>query len=71
MDESDIDALKEAFDVDGPILENEGFGEKVNNWIGRMISKAAQGSWGVAVGTAAGLLTETIKGYYGIPNIAP
>ncbi|MCZ4339648.1 hypothetical protein [Shewanella colwelliana] len=68
---SDIDALKEAFDSDGPVLGSEAFGDKVNNWIGKMIGKASQGSWGVAVGTAAGLLTETIKAYYGIPNIAP
>jgi hypothetical protein len=47
-------------------VSTEVFGKKVNGWLGRMYAKTLDGSWQVATGTAAGILVEFIKQYYGM-----
>jgi hypothetical protein len=62
--QEDVDNLKECIELDGPV-ESGSFGEKVSGWIGRMVSKSAEGSWGVSIATAGNLLAGAIAKYYG------
>lgn len=41
------------------------FGPQVSSWIGKMVKKAADGSWDMAVETAAHLLATALWAYYG------
>lgn len=66
LEEKDVNELKNAISKDTPPKTKDGFGEKVSSWIGKMISKAASGSWQVGVGAAGGLLAKAICLYYGI-----
>jgi len=49
-----------------PDFANKLFGPKVNNWIQRMTNKALNGTWKIGIGTAAKLLAELLKQYYGM-----
>ena len=63
--EEDIIELKEAINID-PSPEKKGvFGNKVSNWIGKMISKSASGTWQISAGAAGNLLAKAISTYYG------
>ena len=57
--------LVEIIDTEEPNTENKTFGANVNGWIGKMVSKALDGSWNVGVGAAGSLLAEAIGKYYG------
>ncbi|MFC1994337.1 hypothetical protein ACFLVI_03635 [Chloroflexota bacterium] len=61
--QEDIESLREAIGTDNISKQEaeKGFGDKVNGWLGKMISKAASGTGAIA----ATMLTEAIKGYYG------
>ncbi len=63
---SDISDLKQAIDEDGAVEPNAGFGSKVSGWIGKMVGKAANGSWNVGVAAAGNILGAALSGYYGI-----
>ncbi|MBN1806049.1 MAG: hypothetical protein JW837_12435 [Sedimentisphaerales bacterium] len=65
VDQEDIEDLKEAVKEEASIESPERFGSKVSAWIGKMISKAAAGTWKIAVSTASQLLTAALKQYYG------
>lgn len=62
----DISDLKQAISEDGAVEPNSGFGSKVSEWIGKMVGKAADGSWSVGVATAGNILGAALSGYYGI-----
>lgn len=62
--QEDIIEIKEAIKSDGD-LSNKTFGTKVNEWMGKMISKSASGLWSMALHTAPVILTEGLKLYYG------
>lgn len=62
--EEDINKIKEAIEIDGEV-SNKTFGTKVNEWMGKMISKSASGLWSIALHTAPVILTEGLKHYYG------
>ena len=62
----DIDELEDAISNDKPPKLKGSFGEKVSHWMGKMITKAATGSWQVGVGAAGNLLAKAISLYYGI-----
>ncbi len=64
--ESDISGLRRAITDDGPLKSENSFGEKVSAWMGKMVSKAAAGSWQVAMGAAGSLLAKAIGLYYGV-----
>lgn len=49
-----------------PNMEKKRFGEKVNEWIQKMVSKTLDGTWQIGTGAAGGLLVELIKKYYGL-----
>lgn len=64
IEAEDLDALATALEADGP-RATDSLGPKVRGWIKGMLGKAVDGSWKVAVGTAAALLQEALKRYYG------
>ena len=64
VSEADIADLGRAMS-DGPNPASSGFGPKVSAWMGRMISKAADGSWAIGTGAAGNLLSTALSKYYG------
>lgn len=66
IEKSDIDELEKALKSDPPPTNAKKFGEKVSNWIGKMMGKAASGGWDISVAVAGQLLAEAISSYYGI-----
>jgi len=67
IEKEDIDTLKIAIDDDGPIAsKNDSYGSAVSGWFSKMISKAADSSWGVGVAVASSTLTSAFKKYYGL-----
>jgi hypothetical protein len=63
----DIQDLKRAIESDGELQDGSKFGSNVSTWIGRMVSKAADGSWTVALGAAGNILATGISKFYGLP----
>lgn len=63
---SDFDDLKAALREDPAPVSKGRFGPRVTSWISRMVGKACEGTWDIAVGVAAQLLAETISRYYGL-----
>jgi hypothetical protein len=63
---TDISELQRAIADDGQPKSSGGLGSKVSDWMGKMIAKAASGSWQVGVGAAGNLLSKAISLYYGI-----
>lgn len=66
VSQKDIELLKEALQEEQTPELEAGFGPKVSEWIGRMVKKAADGSWNVGVGAAGGILAQIISKYYGL-----
>lgn len=66
VDTSDINDLLGIIDTEKPDREKKLFGGKVNGWISKMVSKSLDGSWQIAVHTAAIILAELIMAYYGM-----
>lgn len=62
---SDIQELKHAIDVDDEPIEPNRLGENVSEWIGKMVGKAASGSWEISVATAGTILADAIGKFYG------
>jgi hypothetical protein len=63
---ADLAELKEAVESDPTPPTAASFGPKVSSWIGKMVGKAADGTWNVGVGAAGTLLAELIAKYYGL-----
>lgn len=65
---ADISELKEAIEVDAKsgADSSQGFGERVRNWLGMMISKAGTPDWEIPVQVGAGLLTNALSKFYGL-----
>lgn len=66
VNENDLQELQVALAEDGKPSIKDNFGIKVSKWYGKMISKAADGSWEIAIGTAANLLTQSLNSFYGL-----
>jgi hypothetical protein len=62
----DIEELRAALQSDGQPQKGQGFGPRVSSWIAGMMKKAAEGSWGIGIGTAGNLLAQVISKYYGL-----
>ena len=60
----DLEDLESAIDGDGSPPKGS-LGPQVRAWVTKMLGKALDGSWRVAVDTAAVLLPEALKRYYG------
>lgn len=65
INEKDVKDLKTAISNDVVPTSNGTFGDNVSSWIGKMISKASNGSWEISIGAAGGLLANAISKYYG------
>ena len=65
--EDNIQELREAIQEDEKNPKEATFGKRVQTWLGKMISKAADGSWEIATHVAANLLTVALMQYYGFP----
>jgi hypothetical protein len=61
---SDICELREALDAE-PKSNGGGFGPEVSAWIGKMMIKAADGSWQITTGAAGNLLSAALAKFYG------
>lgn len=65
ISESDLNDLKKAISEDAHPSGQEKFGSKVGTWTGKMVSKAADGTWKVAISTAGSLLAKALSAYFG------
>jgi len=66
VEEDSIRELREAIQEDEKNQKETAFGKRVQDWLGKMISKATDGSWQIATSVAANLLTIALKKYFGI-----
>jgi hypothetical protein len=64
--QEEIIELNRAIETDPKPEKPMEFGEKVNGWIGKMISKTLSGTWNIATGAAGGLLATALAKYYGL-----
>ena len=64
IDRDALAELENAITQDGDRREKR-FGEHVKSWIGKMIVKAVDGTWKIALNTAPRLLQEALSRYYG------
>ena len=62
--EDDLSELRDAVSSE-PNAPNGGYGPRVREWLGGMISKAASMTWKVGIETASKVLTDALKVYYG------
>ena len=66
MSEEDIDELVVAIEADDHRPRgNDGFGDNVSAWVGKMVAKSASTAWQVKVGAAGSLLAGLLTKYYG------
>ena len=65
IDAEDVDELRSAV-TDESNASKAGFGKKVTAWIGKIVSKAAQGAYTVSTNVAGSVIAEALKKYYGI-----
>lgn len=65
VSEEDINELDEILKEEKPDEGKKEFGPKVKGWIAKMLGKAKDGSWAVAVGAAGKLLADGLKYYNG------
>ena len=66
IEKEDILELEKVISDDPIPNSNKNFGKNISNWIGKMISKSATGSWNVSVGAAGGLLANALSKYFGL-----
>lgn len=64
--DENIQELEAAVTSDPEVSQPGGFGPKVSEWIGKMASKAADGSWNISIGAAGSLLATAITKFYGL-----
>ena len=65
LNEDDVVELEDLIQIDPkPVAKNK-FGDKVSGWMGKMLTKAANGSWQISAGAAGNLLAQAISAYYG------
>ncbi len=65
VEEPDVKELEASISTDPEPTKKGEFGQKVNQWVGKMISKAAGGGWEIAINTVAGILTQALLKFYG------
>ncbi|MDX2007913.1 MAG: hypothetical protein SFU83_21950 [Meiothermus sp.] len=66
VEQSDIQDLKDAIASDGPRTKQEGLGERVNAWIGKMATKVSLGLLNLGKDVGVGVLADLILKYYGL-----
>ena len=63
--EDDLRELSDAIAAE-PEASGDNFGPKVGAWVGGMLGKASTGVWQAGIEVAANVLTNALKGYYGM-----
>jgi hypothetical protein len=66
LSNTDLSELEHAIQHDPEPDTKGNFGDKVSSWMGRMLTKAANGSWQVSAAAAGNLLAQAIGAYYGL-----
>jgi hypothetical protein len=64
--EPELTDLRDAVQSEQELKPGQRFGPKVSAWIGKMVGKAADGTWNIALEAAGNLLAQVIKKYYGL-----
>ncbi len=62
--DSDLNELQEAINEDAFLGRQTKFGNKVGIWMVKMMSKAADGTWKIAVSAAGTLLAKALSAYF-------
>jgi hypothetical protein len=62
----DVCDLESAIQADGNAPAGSQFGQNVSKWMGRMMTKASDGSWAIGMGAGGNLLATALKKYFGI-----
>lgn len=65
VEQHDIAELHQAIKNDPAPTQPNALGSHVSAWMGKMVAKAADGSWNVGIGAAGGLLATALAKYYG------
>jgi hypothetical protein len=63
-----LDLVLEEYGDVGQIQTPRGLPTEVQPWIGRMLAKAADGSWNVGIGAAGEILATLLGAYFGLPS---
>lgn len=63
----DVQDLQAALSKDARPLARDRLGSGVSSWIGKMVKKAAEGTWNAGVTIAGKILSDAITKYYGLP----
>lgn len=63
----DVEELHAAV-IAEPKAEAGKWGPRVSTWFGKMVGKAADGSWQVGLGAAGNLLAQALTAFYGLPR---
>lgn len=61
-----IDELEAAIAKDPKPTDSESMGPNVGEWVGKMVSNAATGSWQIGVAAAGRFLGTALSSYYGV-----
>lgn len=64
--QEDVTELQAAITSDPEPREKGRFGPRVSAWMGKMVQKAANGGWDIAIQAAGNLLANSIAKYYGL-----
>lgn len=65
LSSEDIQELQLALAADARPVAKDKFGPRVAAWVGKMVQKAADGSWQIGIVVAGELLSQAIAKYYG------
>jgi hypothetical protein len=68
VESADIDELETALMEEPQVGADKKFGPKVGSWIGKMVGKAASGTWGVGLEIGSAVLQKALLAYYGLDN---
>ncbi len=63
--DDDLRELSDAIAAE-PEVSGDNFGPKVGAWMGGMLAKAPTGVWQAGIEVASNVLTNALKGYYGM-----
>jgi hypothetical protein len=66
ISDTELIDLKDAINNDPKPKTKGKFGSSVSTWMGKMLTKAANGSWQVSAAAAGNLLAQAVGAYYGI-----
>ncbi|SRR5712692_1447174 len=66
LDTEDLQELRTALAEDAKPTAKDQFGPRVSSWIGKMVKKAAEGTWNAGVTIAGKIVSDAITRYYGL-----